>query len=255
MNDTTHLGRLLAVFAHPDDETYLCAGLLAAAVDAGQHVTVVTATRGELGFGDPFDWPTARAARVRTWESRAAMAVLGIGDHRWLGYRDGGCDAVEVDRAAARLATIIRDVAPDTVVTFGPDGITGHPDHIAVSRWVSAAIATVERPPRLLHATTDTDQVERFAELHERFNVFVDSRYPRPVAPEQVAVRVRLRGRELDRKLTALAAQATQTAPVIAAFGADAYRDWVAEELFVDARQPVTTTTTTTTTTLQGAAS
>jgi LmbE family N-acetylglucosaminyl deacetylase len=178
------------------------------------------------------------------------MAVLGVVDHRWLGYRDGGCGFVEVDRAAAGIVSVINEVAPDTIVTFGLDGITGHSDHIAVSRWVSAAVATLDVPPRVLHAAVDTDHLRRFADLHQRFDVFPDPGYPRPVDPAEVSVRVRLRGLALDRKVAALAAQATQTGPVIAAFGDEAYRQWVAEELFVEI-----STTNPYKPTLQGAAS
>ncbi|HEU4840645.1 MAG TPA: PIG-L family deacetylase, partial [Ilumatobacteraceae bacterium] len=78
-------GPLLSVWAHPDDETYLAAGLMAAAVDAGQRVVCVSATAGELGTPDPVAWPPDRLGRLRRWETAAAMAILGVRDHRFLG--------------------------------------------------------------------------------------------------------------------------------------------------------------------------
>ena len=59
------LGTIVGVWAHPDDEAYLSAGLMAAAVDAGNHVLCITATRGELGTSDPSAWPPDRLAPVR----------------------------------------------------------------------------------------------------------------------------------------------------------------------------------------------
>lgn len=229
------LGDLLTIWAHPDDETYLCGGLMAAAIDAGREVTVITATDGEAGFADADAWPAERASWVRHCEAAAAMGALGVADQRWLGYPDGGCDRIDPTTAVARLTRLIDDISPDTIVTFGPDGSTGHPDHIAVHQWVTAAVAALAAPPRVLHSTTHQAFVDRFAELHERFDVFLDPALPAVTPDEQISLRVRLDGPALDRKLVALRALATQTAPVIAAFGEQDYREWVAEEVFVEA--------------------
>ena len=135
MNDVlTDLGTVLMVWAHPDDETYLVGGLSAALTDAGQRVVCVTATRGEAGG------TAADLARIRTTELEAALDVLGVEEHHWLDYADGGCASVDDDEAAARIRAVVDEVRPDTVVTFGPDGFTGHPDHRAVSRWVDLAL-------------------------------------------------------------------------------------------------------------------
>ena len=86
----TDLGTILSVWAHPDDETYLAAGVMAAAADRGQRVVCVSATAGEHGTDDPETWPPARLGPVRRWEAAAAMAVLGVTEHRVLGLPDGG---------------------------------------------------------------------------------------------------------------------------------------------------------------------
>ena len=84
------LGTVLGVWAHPDDETYLCGGIMAAAVAAGSRVVCVTATRGELGSTDPVRWPPGEAlARVRTEELENALRHLGVTEHHWLDYPDG----------------------------------------------------------------------------------------------------------------------------------------------------------------------
>ena len=132
---TDDLGTLLGVWAHPDDEAYLCGGLMAAARDAGHRVVSVTATLGERGTDDPDRWPPERLAPVRAAELAAALDVLGVDEHRVLGYR-GRRLRGRARRAprSSQLVEIIREVRPDTILTFGPDGITGHPDHRAVGR-------------------------------------------------------------------------------------------------------------------------
>src|SRR3954465_5623052 len=134
------LGTVLSVWAHPDDETYLCGGLMADAVRQGNRVVCVTATRGELGSPDEERWPPgAPLAAVRPEELMAALAELGVTEHIWLDYPDGGCLDADFDEAVRRLRAIVEDVNPDTVLTFGPDGLTGHDDHITVGRWAVEA--------------------------------------------------------------------------------------------------------------------
>jgi LmbE family N-acetylglucosaminyl deacetylase len=229
------LGKLLGVWAHPDDEAYLSAGLMAAAADLGQPATVVTATFGELGFSDPEAWPPERGRQVRRWEAAAALAPLGVRDHRWLGLADGGLADCDEAEQVARLAAIIDEVQPDTVLTFGPDGGTGHPDHIAVGRWATTAARQAARPPRVLHAAVEEGWAERFADLHERFDVFLDPSTPVTVAADELALWVQLAGADLDRKVVSLRAQATQVQPVVDTFGLDVYTAWVADEAFVEA--------------------
>src|SRR5205085_4502124 len=140
-NVTVDLGTVLSVWAHPDDETYVCGGLMAAAVRQGNRVVCVTATRGELGSTDEQRWPPGPAlAEVRTKELAESLAELGVSEHVWLDYPDGGCADADGGEAAARIRAIAEDVAPDTVLTFGPDGLTGHSDHMTVSRWVTLAM-------------------------------------------------------------------------------------------------------------------
>jgi LmbE family N-acetylglucosaminyl deacetylase len=229
------LGRVLAVWAHPDDETYLAGGLLALAADAGERPVVVTATDGEGGFGDDRAWPPARARHVRRCEARAAMAILGVVDHRGWELPDGGCQDVDPALPVSRLVAIIDDVRPDTVLTFGPDGITGHPDHKAVSAWVTAAVRQVVRRPRLLYAAVEDGHHRRWASAESQLGVMIDGERPVVADPARLAVHLRLDGLLLDRKVAALRAMATQTAPILAILGEAAYADWVSTEAFVDA--------------------
>ena len=130
MSGDNPLGSILSVWAHPDDETWLCAGLMARAVAAGDRVVCVTATRGELGSPDEERWPSgAPLAAVRTAEMQRALAILGVTEHHWLDYPDGGCADVDQDEAVRRVTALMAEMQPDTVLTFGPDGMTGHDDH------------------------------------------------------------------------------------------------------------------------------
>src|SRR3954469_13962289 len=154
---TDPLGTILSVWAHPDDETYLCGGLMARAVANGSRVVCVTATRGELGSPDEQRWPSgAPLAAVRTKEMDAALAVLGVTEHHWLDYPDGGCAEVDQGEATRRITELMADVKPDTVLTFGPDGMTGHDDHISASRWTTEAFGQVAKDGATLHYATNT---------------------------------------------------------------------------------------------------
>lgn len=162
MSDTTReangsaaatAARVLFIFAHPDDEAFGLAGTIALLRERKVDVTLVTATRGEVGqiLVPSLATPETLGA-VRELELRAAMAEVGVHDVRFLGYRDSGMAGTpenEDPRAfvqapeaevVALLVAQIRSLRPNAIVTFGPEGIYGHPDHVAVSRRTMAAI-------------------------------------------------------------------------------------------------------------------
>lgn len=230
--DIRALGTILGVWAHPDDEAYLSGGLMALARDAGSRVVCVTATRGERGTPDPDSWPPNRLAAERTTELARCLDILGVTEHHWLGYRDGECAAAEppVDR----LCELIDDVHPDTVLTFGPDGITGHPDHQAVGGWVAAAFDLASRPgTRLLHSAVSARRIPRWSAVDDSLGVYLPG-YPVPVPDDTLALDLVLDGDSAARKVRALAAQQTQTAGLISAMGVDCYTEWVRDETFVE---------------------
>ena len=235
----TELGTILSVWAHPDDETYLAAGVMAAARDNGQRVVCVTATAGEHGTDDPQTWPPDRLGQVRTWEAAAAMAVLGVDEHHLLGLPDGGLDPDD-ERAIDAVGRLIDIVSPDTILTFGPDGVTFHPDHMAVHHWVTEAWERRGRPGRLLYATSEADYLARYSALFEEWNVYMSDERPVGVPADELALHFRLDAVALDRKLTALRAMATQTSGAIAAIDPDVYAAQAAEESFVDAVAVIT---------------
>jgi LmbE family N-acetylglucosaminyl deacetylase len=228
------LGIILGIWAHPDDEAYLSGGLMALARDAGSRVVCVTATRGEHGTGDPQRWPPDLLAAERTRELTRCLEILGVTEHHWLGYHDGACADVPADEPVARLAALIDEVRPDTVLTFGPDGNTGHPDHRTVSAWTGAAVGRAARPGlRLLHTAVTEGWAQRWHDVNERFGVFAPG-LPITTPDARLAVTLQLNDRQAARKARALAAQTTQTAGLIEAMGLRDYTAWIAEEAFMD---------------------
>jgi LmbE family N-acetylglucosaminyl deacetylase len=229
------LGTVLGIWAHPDDEAFLSAGLMSAACDAGNRVVCVSATLGEHGTSDPTTWPPRRLAAVRHHEARACLAALGVTEHHELGIADGTCATQPHDAVVRHLARIVDIVAPDTIVTFGPDGLTGHQDHQTVSGWATAARAAAAPHSRLLYATTTDEFVDQWQPAREAFNVFLAEGLPLRTPASTLAVALRLDPDQLDRKFVALHAQASQTAPLFAAIGEDQARRWWATETFIDA--------------------
>lgn len=141
---------VLVVLAHPDDETYGCAGTIALHTRAGTPVTYVCATLGEMGrnMGRPIFATRESLPVLREKELREACRVMGIQDLRLLGYRDKTVEFVDPAELQARISTIITELQPSQVITFYPDHAV-HPDHNAVGAATIAAIAALppeERP-------------------------------------------------------------------------------------------------------------
>jgi LmbE family N-acetylglucosaminyl deacetylase len=163
--------KLLAVLAHPDDESLGFGGTLARYAAEGVDTYLVTATRGEAGrfgaqgkSGDP-----AEVGRVREAELRAAADVLGIREVSILRYPDGTVDQVPSALALRDLVAHIRRIQPDVIVTFGPDGGYGHPDHIAISQFtVAAALCAADLEYRPHHGHGRVSAVpHRVAKLYQ----------------------------------------------------------------------------------------
>jgi LmbE family N-acetylglucosaminyl deacetylase len=134
--------KLMCVLAHPDDESLGTGGTLARYAAEGVATYLVTATRGERGrFGDSGERPGADVVgKTREAELRAAAKELGIREATILGYPDGGLDSIDPGAAQETIAGHLRRVRPHVVITFGPEGAYGHPDHIAISQLTTAAV-------------------------------------------------------------------------------------------------------------------
>jgi LmbE family N-acetylglucosaminyl deacetylase len=133
---------LLFVFAHPDDESFSGAGTAMKCADAGARVVLVTATLGERGkCGDPPICTPEELPAVRARELKHAAAIIGFEESYLLGYQDRDLASAPPDEIRRKLVTIIRNERPSVVFTFDPNGFNAHPDHVAISRFVSDAIA------------------------------------------------------------------------------------------------------------------
>ena len=227
------LGTVLSVWAHPDDETYLAGGLMAAAVERGSRVVCVTATRGELGSSDEQRWPSGETlAALRTQELAKALSVLGISEHHWLDYPDGGCAAVDEDEAVARLRELVEEVRPDTVLTFGPDGMTGHAAHVSVSRWTTRAFEALALPGATLHyATATPDWAAYWVPRLEQFGLYGPG--TPPVTPrEELSIDFPLPPDILELKMRALERHESQLTGLLTVFGRDGLREAFREETY-----------------------
>ncbi|MEZ5284841.1 MAG: PIG-L family deacetylase [Vicinamibacterales bacterium] len=144
--------RLLAVLAHPDDESMGMGGTLARYASEGVETYLLTATRGDAGRyrglrqDDPAHPGAEALAGIRETELRAAAATLGLRDVHLLDYRDQHLDQALPGAIIGEIAAHVRRVRPQVVVTFGPDGAYGHPDHIAISQFATAAVVAAAEP-------------------------------------------------------------------------------------------------------------
>ncbi|MBI3943966.1 MAG: PIG-L family deacetylase [Chloroflexi bacterium] len=140
--------KLMCVLAHPDDESLGMGSTIAKYTAEGVAVSLVTATRGERGwFGEERDFPGLKAlGELREAELLVAARILGIGEVHFLDYIDGDLDQADPAEVIDKIAAYIRRVRPQVIVTFGPEGSYGHPDHIAISQFTGAAIVQAAGP-------------------------------------------------------------------------------------------------------------
>jgi LmbE family N-acetylglucosaminyl deacetylase len=138
----------MCILAHPDDESLGTGGTLAKYAAEGVATYVVTATRGERGrFHDGQGWPGPEiVGRTREAELRAAAGELGVREVAFLDFPDGALDTVDPDLAIRKIVQHVRRIRPHVVITFAPDGAYGHPDHIAISQFATAAIVCAADP-------------------------------------------------------------------------------------------------------------
>lgn len=134
-------GGVLTLFAHPDDESLLAGGALAACAATGRRVAIVSMTRGERG---PTELPriAGRPALgdVREAELHAAARALGASSAECLDYPDGELADADEEQAAQALALLLERERPDAVISFSEEGLYWHPDHLAVLRFLNAAL-------------------------------------------------------------------------------------------------------------------
>jgi LmbE family N-acetylglucosaminyl deacetylase len=234
MRDPAELGTVLGIWAHPDDDIYLSAGLMAAAVEAGQRVVDVTATRGEGGSMDEEKWPPASMGEVRTKELLRSLDVLGVKEHHFLeGPVDVDMETGLDPAAAEQVRRIMEGVDPDTILTFGPEGMTGHAAHKDVSRWAGDAFSQVAKPgANLYHAIFPQSLADEWLEKLAPFNIFLPGT-PHVVADAAVDLDFELPLALLDLKIASIKEHASQIEALYEVFGDQGFRRFMAREGFV----------------------
>jgi len=148
----THTRRcILGVFAHPDDETSCAGGTFSRYAHTGVEVYVATATRGEQGMLGTHGQEVTREdlPRVRAMELCTVLRMYGARPPIFLGYRDQEVSHANADELITKMAAVMAAIMPDVVITFGPMGLSRHPDHVAVHH------ATVAAFHRYRHRTTE----------------------------------------------------------------------------------------------------
>ena len=235
-SDIQKLGRILGVWAHPDDESWASAGLMRMACLNGQAVAIVTATKGDAGqTADQQKWPQEKLAEIREHELQECLCHIGDVQQFWLDYEDGKMADADQEQAIDEVQAIIEQYQPDTILTFEHHGITGHDDHKTVHLWAHQASEKSGKNIRVLCAV---ESHEKFAEagdkLHDEFNIFFNTDQPRLVHESDAEVCIKLPHDVLTCKLHCLKAHESQTAQMFAsAEGKKALEIMAATECFV----------------------
>ncbi len=234
---------LLGVWAHPDDEAFLSAGLMAEFRKRGDRVVMITATLGEHGTDDPALWPPDVLAELREVELRNALRAVGVSELRLLGFEDGTLDSYDTADGCDLLTAHIRDIEPDLIVTFGPEGMTGHPDHKAISRWTTDAWMESGYESELWYATLTPSFHRRWGGLNEEAGLWSEQARPPCTELDELVRTSSLLDDILDQKIAALEAHESQTRPLINLVGRPIFREWWRMESFRRA-EPVSVTQT-----------
>jgi len=219
---------ILVVLAHPDDENGM-GGTLARYASEGVRVVLVCATRGEAGtiFNPALATPETIAV-VREQELRCSCAELGIEPPRFLDCSDGAVRECS-DAALERVVALVRELRPQALITFGPDGIYGHPDHVAAHQlttraWQAAGNAAVFpqhrargllpwQPARLFYFALPTSLIKLWGQYGDLTVELNGKRLPITGVPdEQISLKLDV-APFLERKRRAWACHQTQMNP------------------------------------------
>ena len=234
-----HARGLLAIFPHPDDESYGAGGLMALAAAAGNPVWVLCVTNGDQG-GRPGETGVDHSLdpQIRLDELRCACRELGIAEPIFLGYRDSGMEGwgapegslarADEEEVVGRMVEVIERLRPAVIVTFDPGGVYGHPDHVTCSARASEAYrrasATPGGPVALYHQAMSRAAVAAMQAAMAMERLSGEAEAPPPTEDdlrqqeafmrlarpdEEITTRVAI-GEVLDRKLAALGCHESQ---------------------------------------------
>jgi LmbE family N-acetylglucosaminyl deacetylase len=233
---------VLAVFAHPDDESLLVGGTLAACAAAGRRVAIVSMTRGERGPSELAARTGRSLAEVREAELLAAARALGASAAECLDYPDGELAGVDEADAARTLARLLDRERPDALLSFSEEGLYWHPDHLALSGLLAVTLELVEPAPAWVYgATWPEGHAARLVALMRARGLETDLWGLQPEAfgaPEE-SITSSLDVRPfLPAKLEALRAYASQIGPrhLLSTLPQDLAEEFLGREYFVRIR-------------------
>jgi LmbE family N-acetylglucosaminyl deacetylase len=234
----------MLVTAHPDDESFGPGGTLALLTDRGVSAHIVMATRGEAGtiFYEEMNRPDVieRLAEIREQEARCAAKALGVSEIDFLGYPDGGLAAADFREVTRVVAAAVRRAQPAVIITFGPDGVYGHADHVTIGRATEAAVALAadqraqiddlapHQIDRLFYTVITSETAES---LNSEMGPVMINGEAHPFAgytADQITTRVDAT-EYAERKVAALLCHKTQTANRV-----DEIREWMTGEPLIE---------------------
>lgn len=221
----------MGIWAHPDDETFCSGGIMAQAVDNGQTVICVTATKGEKGIQDAKRWPPGQIGDIRQKEIAQALKILGVKEHCWLDCADGACTQTPTKQIVEQIKQLIERYQPKTILTFGADGLTGHPDHQAVSKW--AVEASKGSNIKVYCAAELREHYEQTHEADERFNIFFNVTRPLLSEVSDCDLILELTPEFLQKKCQALRAMPSQYQRMYDGLGDELFKKVFNTEAFI----------------------
>jgi LmbE family N-acetylglucosaminyl deacetylase len=244
---------LMAIYAHPDDEAFGTGGTLAKYAAEGVEVHLVTATLGEAGrVANPALNVTRPLGAWREQELRCACECYGIKQLHLLRYVDGQTTVVPQSGAVYKIVELLRAVKPQVVITFGPEGIYGHYDHLAVHRWATAAVELAAEtgcwaeagPPhqvaKFYHRAMFEEQVTQIEEINGSSFVMIDGvPFPFSGYPAEKITTVIDASEYADAKLRGIRCHASQLRPEISYLREDfdpSSQRWFSREAFILAK-------------------
>jgi len=244
---------LMAIFAHPDDEAFGTGGTLAKYAGEGVEVHLVMATLGEAGrVANPAISVTQPLGAWREQELRCACECYGIKQLHLLGYMDGQTTVVPQSGAVFKIVKLLRQIKPQAVISFGPEGIYGHYDHLAVHRWATAAVELAAEtgcwsaagPPhqvaKFYHRAMFEEQVAQIEEINGSSFVLIDGvPFPFSGYPAERITTVIDVGDYAEAKLNGIRCHASQLRPEIPYLRAGfdpLEQPWFTKEAFILAK-------------------